>query len=107
MEFPTIHKEIFGLNIKLSDEVENYLLSVLKAKKGDIKTKKDLKRYWFKCGLCKEIKKATEGIILEKPLKIEQKLVIGKIMFEVSKQILLICQQCFYILEGEYEFEQS
>ena len=83
-----------GICFKLSKKKEMYLLEILSAKKGEIKTREDLKRYVFTCTCCKEVKPATEAVMLVTEPKIDFTNLEKKMLVEVSEKMALICQEC-------------
>lgn len=87
--------KLFGMQVELAakelaDKTENYLLETLNAKKGEITSKEDLKKYSFTCPICNKEKNASEAILLTDRLDIEQKLKIVMI----TEKVLLVCRSC-------------
>lgn len=78
------------LNIKFSDAIDNFLLTELSAKKGELRTRDDLKKFTFKCFGCKEIKPATEATLVQLPLEID----LNEGIANVRQRMGLFCSTC-------------
>jgi hypothetical protein len=83
---------LFGMQIKLSEQVDNYLLETLNAKKGEITSQEDLKNYSFICPLCKKRKKASQAILLTDGLKFKHE--PNTATATISQKVLLVCRRC-------------
>ena len=80
---------------KLYNADENFLLSELNAKKEDITSRDDLKRYNFTCSFCHQTKSTMEATRFEYPLENQsQPPCDDMITFSVSKKMALVCRDC-------------
>jgi len=82
-------------SLELAKQTEEYLMVMLNAKKGDIKTKEDLKKFSFKCPRCKKTRNASRATLLLK----KQPLELQNPTFELKQSIILICNTCLKKLE--------
>ena len=80
--------------LRLVRKEDAFLLAKIGAKKGEIKSREDLKRFYFTCSCCKEIKNASEAILLMFPLDINLKNENDEIYGKVSQKMGLICKNC-------------
>ena len=53
-----------------------------------------LKDYVFDCACCKEEKSASEAVLLTKDFTIDQKVKNDKMVYKVTQEIAVICQDC-------------
>ena len=73
----------------LASEVDLYLRQQLGAKEGEIKSREDLKKFKFKCPICKKEKSALEATLV-----VRSKPVVNMEIGEVTLKIALICSAC-------------
>lgn len=86
-----IQELIRKTSLELAKQTEEYLLKMLNAKKGDIKTKEDLKKFTFKCPVCKKTKNAGKATLLYKS---KQPVIIKDFTFELKQSVMLLCNTC-------------
>lgn len=79
----------------LALNLEKYLYSSIGAAKKDIKSREDLKKYFFKCEVCKKDRSVYNAVLLVTPLEINS---IPKgaanLQISVSQRALLVCRDC-------------
>lgn len=78
----------------LAEYTDLFILAELSAKKGDIKTRKDLERYVFNCAGCKKTKPATEITILRHHPQTTITPKEDNRLMQVSVRMALLCQSC-------------
>jgi hypothetical protein len=79
---------------ELFEKKDEFLLKEIGAAKGEIKTREDLKRFRFKCPICKQIKSADKIVVLETPMEISQKSDGVKVSAEITCRMLVVCNEC-------------
>lgn len=84
--------------------ISKYLLSVLDANPGDIKSKENMKNFSFLCPQCREIKPATELVLLtnisaEPPCFSPLKESTRK---EKITEVAICCKDCWKKLKSDY-----
>lgn len=90
-----IVESVKSVMLQMAGQLDDYLLKAVSARKGDIKTREDLRNYVFKCPCCKKIKPATEGILWVAPLTLLQTpRKDDTIEVSVSQKVLLVCREC-------------
>ena len=97
------HKNLFESITKSEDD---FLLTELNAKKGEIKTREDLKRFCFVCNSCKKTRNGAEAVLLMTPLDIKYKNENDSVHAEVSQKMGLICKSCSNII-GEEKMDEE
>jgi len=86
-----VHLLIRKASLELAEQTEEYLQQALNAKKGEIKTREDLKKFTFKCPVCGKTKNASKATLLYKS---KQPVIIKDFTFELKQSVMLMCNTC-------------
>jgi len=93
-ELSVFQKKIEETNLYMAKLKDDYLLECLSAKRGEIKTREDLKKFFFQCSCCKNAKPATEAVLLTTDLKMKNLTTEKTHCVEVSQKMALVCEGC-------------
>jgi len=93
-DLQVLQKKIEDANLYIAKLTEDYLLECLSAKRGEIKTREDLKKFFFQCSCCKNAKPATEAVLLTTDLKMKNLTTEKTHCVEVSQKMALVCEGC-------------